>query len=432
MNKKRAKFNFCFVGVLLAIAIVLCFASFKLPASNTNYNGLFNSITATSDITNGSSAVYEITTEDASDEEINGTINRIRDILISQGFTNAGVFRMGDYIRVEIDSTNNSSNILSIIGEPKSFFISSKDQETITEDELGEYDIVGTYVKNAYTTTQVNLDTEYNGIVIEFTQEGAEKYHELSRQVAATSNSYIYFYIGGEKQSSLEIQETNNDYLSFYSSGYTKDTAQNYALQIIMSSTGINIQTITNSESTPTLGQNTLLFTMIAFVLIVIAMLVVLPVLFGDLGFVANLSILIGMVVSIFLMQALPLTTMSIAGVLGAMMGLGLMTVSHMLYLNKIKTEFYYLKRLQLAVKTGFKKSWLKILDINVIAFIGGLVLGLWNIPYVSTFGISLAIVAFVGLFNTIVMFKDFITWYVYINSKDYKRLKFTKGEGNE
>ena len=293
MNKKRAKFNFCFVCVLLVFALVLCFANFKLPASNTNYNGLFNSITAMGDITNGNTAVYQITTEDATDDEINGTINKIRDILTSQGFTNAGVYRMGDYIRVEMDATNNSSNILSIIGEPKSFFISEKDQDTITEDELGEHDIVGTYVKNAYTTTQVNLDTEYNGIVIQFTKEGANKYHELSRQVSATSNSYIYFYIGGEKQSSLEIQETNNDYLSFYSSGYTKETAQNYALQIIMSSTGINIQTVSISESSPMLGQNTLLLTLIAFAIVFVAVLVIFPILFGDLGLVANLSLLI-------------------------------------------------------------------------------------------------------------------------------------------
>ena len=76
MNKKRAKINFCLVIVLLAIALVLCFASFKLPASNDNFNGFFNSISATSDISDGYYAEYDIKTEDASDKEISELIKQ--------------------------------------------------------------------------------------------------------------------------------------------------------------------------------------------------------------------------------------------------------------------------------------------------------------------------------------------------------------------
>ena len=99
---------------------------------------------------------------------------------------------------------------------------------------------------------------------------------------------------------------------------------------------------------------------------------------------------------------------------------------------NKVKSEFAVLNRLQLSVKTGFKKSWLTNLDICVITFIGALSLAFWNIPFVSTFGISLAVGSFFALFNTVVIFKDFVTWYVWINPKDYKKVKFTKEARNE
>ena len=435
MNKKRAKINFCLVIVLLAIALVLCFASFKLPASNDNFNGFFNSISATSDISDGYYAEYDIKTEDASDKEISELILKMDDILYSQGFSNANVYQMGNKVRVEVNSASNAVNILNIIGDPKTFYISGTEAETIEESDLASYDIVGTDILDAYTTVQYNLDEEYNGITIMFNKSGAEKFHELSKQVSAKENEddrKVFFYIGGEKQTSLKIEESDNDYLSFYSSGYTKSVAQNFALQILMSSTGVNVEISSYGKTTPTLGMSGIITGLCILLTLLIAILILFPVFFGDLGFVADLSILTGAVASIFLLQALPIVTMSVSGIIGAIFGLAIMGICHAIYLFKMKSEFYYLKRIPLSAKTAFKKSWLKILDICVITFIGGLSLALWNIPFVSTFGVGLAVLAFISLFNSVVILKDFVTWYININSKNYKRLKFKKGDSNE
>ena len=433
MNKKRAKFNFFLTSILLLLALFFCFAQFDLPGL-TKYNGLFNSINATSEITYGNAAVYEITTENVSNQEVNQTIQQIRNILDAQGFVNSKVYRQGDFIKAEVESASNASSILGILGDSMTFYISSlgKDQETITEEELSSYDLVGTDIKNAYSTTTVNMDKEYHGITIEFNVDGTKKLEELTKQVSATENKYVYFYFDGQKSTSLEVSETKNGILSFYSQSYTQDAAQEYALQILMASTGVSLKTVSNSTTTATLGQNVLLYSMLALAVIILLSLVVLPIMYGDFGLVADMSILFGGVFNIFLLQALPLTTGSIATVFGSLLGMGVLVLCHVIYLNKIKSEFKYLNKLQLSVKTGFKKSWLTNLDICTIVFLGALCLIFWNIPFVSTFAIGLAIGAFVALFNTVILLKDFVTWYVYINTKNYKRVKFTKGENNE
>ena len=61
VNKKRAKINFILTSILVVVALVLCFAQFRLPYSNNNFNGFFNSISASNDISQGYCAVYEIT-----------------------------------------------------------------------------------------------------------------------------------------------------------------------------------------------------------------------------------------------------------------------------------------------------------------------------------------------------------------------------------
>lgn len=438
MNKKRAKFNFILTSILLVVALFLCFAQFNLPSSN-KYEGLFNSISATSEITNGNSAMYQITSENVDDEDVNATVDQIKNILTGQGFVGSKVYRVGNYVKAEVEEKSNSSSILSIIGDPKSFYISETDKDDtsstnpFTEDNLEEFDLVQTDIVNAYFTTTVNLNKEYNGVTIEFSEEGKTKLEKLTEKIVETSNKNLYFYIGGIKSTSLGIEEKNTSgVLSFYSESYTRDMAQEYALQILMASTGVQIKIISNSTTTATLGSQVLLFTMIAVAVVILLALIMLPILFGDLGFVADLSVLFGGVFNIFLLQALPITTGSIATIFGALVGMGLMVVCHVIYLNKIRSEFYSLHKLQLSARTGFKKSWLTNLDICVIAFVGALSLVFWNIPYVSTFAIGLAVASFVALFNTVVLLKDFVTWYVSINNKNYKRVKFVKGENNE
>ena len=435
MNKKRAKINFILTSVLVVIALVLCFAQFKLPYSNNNFNGFFNSISASNDISQGYCAVYEITSN-ATDEEVENTIVLMRDLISRQGIDTANVYRQGDYIRAEVQSTNATGNVLAIIGNPQDFYISGENKTTIKETELESYAIKGTDIKNAYATTQVYMDKESNGITIEFTKSGAEKYHELTKQVSATEDSKIYFYIGGQSQNSgLEIEgESDDDFLSFYFDGKSVsfDDAKTFALQILMSSTGVNLEIVSNSLITPTLGQNVLTLIMVGLMIAIVSIIILFPLFFGDLGLVADLSLLVGVALNVFLLQALPLTTSSVAGIIGSMIGIGLLVVAHAKYLLKMKKEFASLKKLQLSARTAFKKTWLKNLDLCAIPFIGGVALAVFNIPFVSTFGVSLAIGSFVALFNTIVVFKDFVTWYVYINPKNYKRIKFTKEAGNE
>lgn len=437
MNKKRAKFNFILTSILLVAGLFLCFAQFNLPSSN-KYNGLFNSISATSDITSGNNAVYEITTDNVSDEEITDTINQIRSILNSQGLVGSRVYRQGNYIKAEVESKSNASSILSIIGDSKSFFISEldvsdTDTTPLTEDDLEEFDIIGTDIVNAFTTTSFNFDEEYQGITIEFTAEGAQKLEKLTEKVSTQESPKVFFYIGGVQSTSLEIDGKNTTgSLSFYSQSYTADMAQEYALQILMSSTGVNLKTISNNTSTATLGSRVLLLTMIAVAVVLLASMILMPILFGELGLVADLSLIVGCVFTIFLLQALPFTTGSIATIFGALIGMGLLVVCHYIYLNKIKSEFSNLHKMQLAVRTGFKKSWLINLDICSIVFLGAISLCFWNIPFVSTFAMGLTTATFVALFNTVVIMRDFVTWYVAINPKNYKKVKFTKGESNE
>lgn len=433
MNKKRAKFNFILTIFLVVIAFTLCFAQFKIPGSTDRFMGMFNSISTTGDISYGNSATYEITSENVKSEDVKNTVVKIREILDDQGFVSSKVYSQGAYIKAEIEGKSNAANILSILGNSKTFFISSTDKTDgeLLEKDLGKNDIVGTDIIDAFSTTQFNLDTEYNGVTIKFNEKGSEKLKELTKEVSA-KNKTVYFYINGIKSTSLEVEESSSEELSFYSSSYTKETAQEYALQILMSSTGVNLKTISNSTVSPTLGNNVLLYCMIACTILIACVLALLPVIFGHLGLVADLAILVAIPLNIFFLQALPLTTGSLTTIFGTMLGLGLSIVCHVLYLNKMKSEFKSLNKLQLSARTGFKKSWPVILDLTAVSFIGSVILALWNLPFVSTFAIGLAIGSFVALLCNVVVLKDFITWYVNINKKDYKKVKFTKGENND
>ncbi|MBE7082237.1 MAG: hypothetical protein E7378_00965 [Clostridiales bacterium] len=435
MVKKRAKGNFILSAILLTLALVLCFVQFKMPGSNNNYTGLFGAISATGEVVDGNCAVYEITDDNVTSEKVEKTVGQIRSILNKQGFVGSKVYSQGEYIKVETQSTTNATELLDILGNSETFYISSesKTDGNATAEDLGEYLITEDQIKDAYSTKYVQLNEEKHVVVILFNEEGAknlEKMHELEKTT-------IYLYANGAQRSSLNIADIQD----FSSIGFeitagsnqnAQAAAQNYAFQVLMASTGVNLKVVSNGTSTATLGSNVLLYALIALAIVLAALLVIFPVMYGPLGLAADLSILVGVVANIFFLQALPFTTGSIATVFGSLLGIGIMAVCHFIYLNKVKSEFKYLHRLQLSAKTAFKKSWLAILDICAVAFFGALAFAFWNIPYISTFAIGLAIGSFIAMFNSIVLLKAYTKWYFFINTADYRKLKFVKGENNE
>ena len=97
MNKSKAIIKFCIIGFLVAIGLTLCFAKFRIPATETNFVGFYNAIKAKIgiDLNGGVLAVFDVERDKDTGgdlgKEVDATIKRIESLLTEQGFVEAAV-----------------------------------------------------------------------------------------------------------------------------------------------------------------------------------------------------------------------------------------------------------------------------------------------------------------------------------------------------
>lgn len=185
----------------------------------------------------------DISFNDLSNQEIQKNITKATKILKINGYNDIN-FENNTNISLSARSYNSTETIRNLLSNQHTFFISEQDSNTLTQNELGVYDIVGSDILDVDVISTTQLNQTYYGIEITFTENGFAKYSELVKQLSTTESSTIHFYIDGNKQTSLEVSEAEENNLKFYFSTTSKETIINFASTILQSS--LNAMEISN------------------------------------------------------------------------------------------------------------------------------------------------------------------------------------------
>ena len=167
----------------------------------------------------------------------------------------------------------------------------------------------------------------------------------------------------------------------------------------------------------PTFGDNALLGSGIAVAIVLILFMVAVFFMFGDFGWLINLSLILYAVLVICLMQSMPIFSLSISGIIGSIVGLALLFASYCVIFGNIKKGYAEGKKIPLAVRAGYKKSILTVVDINVIAFIMAVITYFAGGFILNSFAIALGICSALNIFVSLLVTRWFTKWYLSINS---------------
>ena len=218
--------------------------------------------------------------------------------------------------------------------------------------------------------------SEYKwGINFVFSDSGKDKIKTMTEAGTGT----LYVYVGEDEDPytrvSYDAKITNN---SIFVYGSTDNQADNdiSALTLLIAKQTVGLELIDKIvEIAPTLGENATTYMLIAVGVMLVLFVLAAFLLFGEFGYIIMLSLGLFVALMLFFMQAVPVFVLSLAGVVGAVLGLVIFFVSNLIIFNKIKQGYAEGKKIPLAVKTGFKDSTLTIVDINVLAIIAAVVM---------------------------------------------------------
>jgi preprotein translocase subunit SecD/SecD/SecF fusion protein len=424
MIKRKAKSKLAFIIFGVIMGIILTVSQFNIPFTHYTYNGFANSIKLGIDLRGGVLAVYNvIPDEDSSnfESEVEATITRLQSLITEKGYTEATVVRQttgaDTQIRVEVPDVDDPQEIFNLIGQPAKLEI--KKAEGV--DQPAE--LTGDNIKDVYA----NYYDGKPGVTIEFDNEGSQVFFDLTSELAE-SNDQLYLYIGGSLFSAPSVEAVISDGKTFISGNMsTSSEAESYATKILSGTFSVDLELYENSVVSATLGQNAITLGAIAGAIGLLLILIFMIFAYGIFGLLADIALIIYLIILTFFLQAVPLVQLTLPGIAGIILSLGMAVDANVVIFERIKDEYRLGKKIPSSIKSGFDKATSAIVDSNITTIIASTVLYILGTGPIKGFAITLLIGIIVSMFTALVITKFLVNTYLPLNPTKPKPYKLKR-----
>ena len=426
MTKKRATKSIVFIVLLLIVGILLAFCRFEIPFTNQTYNGFINSIKMGLDVSGGVTAVYDakLADEDSGvdlDTAIQSTINRLESILADRGYTEATVTtQQGNRIRVEVPDVEDPQEVFDLIGNPAKLSFKTE------EDPNAESKITAADIKSI----KYDFQNNEHGVAIDFNSEGSLKFSELTEELVSSGGS-VYVYIGDELYTTLSVKEHITGGSTFISGGMdTRAEAEEFALRIMSGTFSAELSLYESSIVSATLGMDAISTGLIAAIVGLVLIFIFMAVMYRTFGLMADIALMFYVILVLFFLQAIPLVQLTLPGIAGIILSLGMAVDANVIIFERIKDEYRHGKRIPASVKGGFKRSTTAILDSNITTLMVCIVLYILGTGAIKGFAITLFIGIVVSMFTAIFVTRWLINICLAFNSSKEEYYNLYREEG--
>ena len=416
MSKKRSKIKFTILALVAALGIFLTCFSFRIPFTTTTWKGFANAISMGLDIKGGVLAVYEANVDDEYQIEfetrIDATVMRIEDFLVNQGYTEATVSRQGsNRLRIEVPDVNDPDTIFKLIGEPAELYI--------TDSEGGDPIITGEHISSC----EAQYQDEW-GVVVKFNEEGKSLFGTLTTDHVGQQ---IYIYIDGELFSAPTVNEAITGGTTFINGMGSEEGAKEYSMKILSGTFQVELSVVSNSVVSATLGADALRYGLIAGAIGLVLIFAFMIWQYGILGVLADFALVFYLILLMFFLQAIPLVQLTLPGIAGIILTLGMAVDGNVIIFERIKEEYRKGKKIPASIKAGYKRALSSILDGNITTIIAAIVLYILGSGSIKGFAVVLFIGTALSMFSSTIITHGLIKMYLPINSTKPKLYKLKR-----
>lgn len=109
------------------------------------------------------------------------------------------------------------------------------------------------------------------------------------------------------------------------------------------------------------------------------------------------------------LVGALSPVTLTLAGIAGFILSIGMAVDANILIFERVKEEIRAGKNIEKSLDDGFQRAWLSIRDSNVSSLITTAILYYFGSPSIKGFSITLAIGILISMFTAITVTRTFL-----------------------
>jgi protein-export membrane protein SecD len=350
-----------------------------------------------------------------------GTKTRLQNLLVNKGYTEATVVREGETrIRVEVPDVDNPENIFDIIGKPATLrFIAASGDVIITGENV--------------ISATAGYDNTSGGYVVQLTldSKGTESFREATSSDHTGEAISIVVTVDGQDQtiSSPTVNDQIVNGKAIITGMADEAAAQNLADQITSGQFEVKLSLKESSTVSATLGESALLYGVIAGGVGLLLVMLFMCFFYRGFGGVAAVSLLIYMVLMFFFLATLPWVQLTLPGIAGIILSIGMAVDANVVIYERIKDEYRNGKSIKASTHAGFRKALWAILDSNITTIIAAIVLIVMGTGSIKGFGITLLVGIILSLFTAVVVPRSLCNNLLNINSINDKFYGLKRGD---
>ncbi len=418
------------------------------------------------DLQGGSHLVYQADFKDVDEasrrealEAIRGTIERrVNSFGVSEPLVQV---EGQDKIIIELPGIKDINDAIKQIGQTPllEFKTESTEPAAATVNENGEVtvDPASQFVSTGLSGKQLKkatADIQQSGglapeyvVRLEFDDEGKKLFNEIT---AKNVNKQVAIFLDGNVLSAPVVQTVITDGIAIISGDFDAKSARELAARLNSGALPVPIKLISQQTIGATLGQESIQKSVIAgiigLILIALFMLIyyrvpgllavaaliiytLLSVAVFKIGISITAAILVGIffflgltvsgwfgalalisfLVLMLIPGALQPVTLTLAGIAGFILSIGMAVDANILIFERFKEEVRSGKDITQALDDGFKRAWLSIRDSNISTLITTLILYMFGTPAIKGFAITLSIGILISMFTAITITRTFL-----------------------
>lgn len=377
MKNKRGKSLLC---LLISIAAIVLFGYFGYTSAGDIKLGL--------DLAGGVSITYQAVGE-ATDEQMDDTAYKLRKRVDGYS-TEADVYREGsDRINIDIPGVSDANAVLEELGKPGSLKFTDMEGNTI---------LTGDQVSSAKAGVIDNNGSNEYVVTLTFNEEGTKAFADATAAMVGQQIAIIY---DNEIVSAPVVKEAITQGQCSIDGMSSYEEAENLASTIRIGSLSVELTELRSNVVGAKLGQEAISTSLkagaIGFAIVAVFMIAVYLVP----GLAASLALTLYVGLIVLLLEAFEVT-LTLPGVAGIILSIGMAVDANVIIFTRIKEEIGVGKTVDSAIKTGFSKALSAIVDGNVTTLIAAVVLFWRGSGTVKGFATTLALGIVLSMFTAL------------------------------
>ncbi len=310
--------------------------------------------------------------------------------------------KVGDTYRinVEIAGVKNVNEAVQTIGQTALLEF----RETTAATPSSAVDFKPTGLTGAdLRTSQVQFGSGNNAsseptVGIEFTPEGAKKFTEItSRNIGRP----LAIFLDDQMVMAPVVQTAITDGRANISGKFTVEDAKRLTIQLNAGSLPVPVKIVEQRQVGASLGKESIVKSLVAGIVGLILIFIFMLVNYGVRGIIADIALIFYVMISLSLVKLIPIT-LTLAGIAGFILSIGMAVDANILIFERIKEELRWGRPLKAAVELGFHRAWNSIRDSNASSLITASILFWFGSGSVRGFALTLAMGILVSLFTSI------------------------------